>query len=224
MKTSENINEIAKAMAAFQSEVKQPEKDAVNPHFKNKYVTLDGIVRAIQAAGPKHGLSFIQIPTVNEQGVSVSTVILHSSGQYIEFEPITLPMDKRNAQGAGSAITYGKRYSLAAAFGIVSDEDDDGNAASHQQQQRQQRPPQQRQQKPPQAPLTPPKQQGGGISAEQMQTLTAVVKKASEASGIDQAQVFADATKACEFPGKTSKQLTPQEADAVIKYLRGLIA
>jgi hypothetical protein len=130
MKTSEKIAEIAKALAGFQSEVKQPEKDGTNPHFKSKYVTLDGTVKAIHECAHKHGLSYTQMPVSNENGVGVVTVLFHSSGEYIEFDPFILPLDKKTAQGAGSATTYARRYSLSAAFGIVSDLDDDGNEAT----------------------------------------------------------------------------------------------
>ena len=60
----------------------------------------------------------------------VITVITHSSGEYIEFDPLFLKADKATAQGMGSAITYARRYSLSSAFGIASDVDDDGNEAS----------------------------------------------------------------------------------------------
>jgi ERF superfamily len=130
MKMSESIAEIAKALGKFQTEVKQPEKDGNNPHFKSKYVTLDGTVKAIHECAPKHGLSYIQSPIMTESGVGVKTLLMHTSGEFIEFEPFILPMDKKTAQGAGSAITYARRYSLSAAFGIVSDVDDDGNEAT----------------------------------------------------------------------------------------------
>jgi ERF superfamily len=130
MKTSESIAEIAKALAKFQSEVKQPEKSGTNPHFKSKYVTLDGTVKAIHECAPKHGLSYTQMPVTNENGVGVVTLIMHSSGEFIQMDPFILPMDKKTAQGAGSASTYARRYSLSAAFGIVSDVDDDGNGAT----------------------------------------------------------------------------------------------
>jgi hypothetical protein len=41
----------------------------------------------------------------------------------------SLPIDKANAHGVGSAVTYLKRFSLAAALGVVADDDDDGQAA-----------------------------------------------------------------------------------------------
>lgn len=129
MKMSESIAELTKSLCEFQANVKQPEKDGTNPHFKSKYVTLDGTVKAICDCAPKHGLSFVQMPLSNDTGVGVVTTIFHQSGQYIEFEPFFLPLEKKTAQGVGSAITYAKRYSLSAAFGIVSDLDDDGNEA-----------------------------------------------------------------------------------------------
>jgi hypothetical protein len=130
MKTSEGIAEIAKALSDFQANVKQPEKDGNNPHFKSKYVTLDGTVKAIHECAPKYGLSYSQMPVSDENGVGVVTVIFHQSGQFIEFDPFILPLDKKTAQGVGSALTYSKRYALSAAFGIVSDVDDDGNEAT----------------------------------------------------------------------------------------------
>jgi hypothetical protein len=130
MKTSESIANIAKALAAFQKEVKQPEKSGENPHFKSKYVTLDGTVKAIHDCAPTHGLSYVQMPVTNESGVGVVTLIMHESGEFIQMDPFILPMDKKTAQGAGSATTYARRYSLSAAFGIVSDLDDDWNEAT----------------------------------------------------------------------------------------------
>lgn len=130
MKTSESIANIAKALSAFQKDVKQPEKNGNNPHFKSKYVTLDGTVKAIHDCAPTHGLSYTQMPVATEDGVGVVTLIMHESGEYIQMDPFVLPMDKKTAQGAGSATTYARRYSLSAAFGIVSDLDDDGNEAT----------------------------------------------------------------------------------------------
>jgi hypothetical protein len=131
MKTSESIANIAKALSAFQKDVKQPEKNGENPHFKSKYVTLDGTVKAIHDCAPNHGLSYTQMPVTTEYGVGVITLIMHESGEFIQMDPFILPMDKKTAQGAGSATTYARRYSLSAAFGIVSDLDDDGNEAEN---------------------------------------------------------------------------------------------
>lgn len=131
MNKSESIVEISKAMAKFQSEVKQPFKDANNPFFKSKYVPLESVVESITSIAPNHGISFVQWASNDDTGrVGVSTMIMHTSGEYIEFDPVYMNADKNTAQGAGALISYLKRYSLSAVFGITSDQDDDGNHAS----------------------------------------------------------------------------------------------
>ena len=147
MKKSESIVELAKALAKFQSEVKQPLKDANNPFFKSKYVPLENVVEAITTTAGPLGLSFTQWATTTENGTpGVSTLVMHDSGEWIEYPPIYAKPQKADPQGIGSVITYLKRYALSAVFGITSDSDDDGNAASappsgqRQQQQRPQQP------------------------------------------------------------------------------------
>lgn len=131
MNKSESIIELNKALANFQKEVKQPMKDANNPFFKSKYVPLENVVEAIDDVAPKHGLTYSQYPVTTENGlVGISTVLLHESGEFIEFPPATTKPDKNTPQGVGSALTYMRRYSLSAVFGITSDQDDDGNEAS----------------------------------------------------------------------------------------------
>lgn len=130
MNKSESIANLATALSAFQSEVKQPLKDKKNPFFNSKYVPLENIVEVINNTAPSHGLSFIQYPVSQESKIGITTVLMHNSGEYIETDPVFVTPSKTDPQAAGSAITYLKRYSLAAVFGITSDVDDDGNAAS----------------------------------------------------------------------------------------------
>src|SRR5699024_3517218 len=131
MNKSESIVEISKALAKFQEEVKQPLKDADNPFFRSKYVPLENVVETISEYGPKNGLSFVQWPRNDENGrVGVATLLMHTSGEFIEFDPVYMKSDKETAQGAGALITYLKRYSLSAIYGITSDQDDDGNESS----------------------------------------------------------------------------------------------
>ncbi|QWF35113.1 ERF family protein [Latilactobacillus curvatus] len=130
MERSESIAEISKALNTFRTAVKQPVKSASNPFFKSKYVALEGVVDAIDSALKDTGLSYVQEATSEGNQVSVTTLLLHESGEWIELTPLTLPVTKNDAQAFGSAETYARRYSLSAAFGITSDLDDDGNAAS----------------------------------------------------------------------------------------------
>ncbi len=130
MKTSENIQDIAKAMSLAQQQLKPAAKDSVNPHYKSKYSDISSVWDAIREPIASNGLTIWQDVTTQDKTVSVTTRIVHSSGQWVEFGPLCVPMSKMDAHGVGSAISYGKRYALCAAIGVVSaDEDDDANHA-----------------------------------------------------------------------------------------------
>lgn len=130
MQHSESVKELFGAISKFRAQVKQPAKTAKNPYFNAKYVTLEGVMQAVDAALPGTGLAYSQLAENGDNGVSVSTLITHSSGEWMIVGPLTLNPTKRDPQGQGSAITYAKRYQLASAFGISSDIDDDGNAGT----------------------------------------------------------------------------------------------
>lgn len=127
MKMSESITTIAGVLPKAQAEIKSAVKDATNPHFKSRYADLTSVIDACKAALNKHGITFLQPVRGGENGVIVETVLLHTSGEWISDE-LELPVSKNDAQGVGSAITYGRRYGLQSMVGIPA-EDDDGNAA-----------------------------------------------------------------------------------------------
>jgi len=131
MKRSDSIASIAKALAAFQQDVTQPKKSAKNPHFKSTYVPLDNVVDSIAETAPKHGLSYLQTTVTDNDKAGVQTLLMHESGEWIEFEPLLLPIgQKATPQAVGSAITYARRYTLSSIFGLASETDDDANGAS----------------------------------------------------------------------------------------------
>lgn len=131
IRTSETIINLSKALVETQKELKQPLKDAKNPFFKSEYVPLENVAEAITESATKHGLAFSQYATTTETGnVSVGTIVFHESGEFIEYPPLILKPENTKPQSIGSAITYAKRYSLSAVFGITSDKDDDGNKAN----------------------------------------------------------------------------------------------
>lgn len=131
MQTSEHINELATALAKAQGQIRAALKDSINPHFRSRYADLSAVWDACRAELSSNGLSVIQTPTAAEPGhAALTTMLLHSSGQYIHDTAITR-LTKDDAQGLGSAITYLRRYSLAAMVGVVADEDDDGNTATN---------------------------------------------------------------------------------------------
>lgn len=131
MNKRDSIKELATALSKFQKEVKNPRNIAINPFFNSKYAPLDEVINVIKEPLAKNGLSFIQMPN-SEDGnlVSVITVLMHESGEWIESEPLKLKNEKPTAQGSGSSITYTRRYQLSEVLGIGSKDDDDGNSAS----------------------------------------------------------------------------------------------
>lgn len=132
MTTSEAINELAAALSKAQAAMKGAAKDSENPHFRSKYADLASVRDACWKPLTDHGLSVVQSPRLvgSEQGyvVELETRLMHSSGQWMADVAAT-PIQKTDAQGVGSAVTYLRRYALAAFAGIAP-EDDDGNAAS----------------------------------------------------------------------------------------------
>ncbi|KXT67654.1 Phage-associated recombinase [Streptococcus gallolyticus] len=140
MKKSDSISELAKAFSKTQQELKQPLKDAANPFFKSTYVPLENVAESITETATKNGLAFSQEPSFDDGMVTVTTLVMHSSGEWIEYAPLKMKPVKNDPQAFGSAITYAKRYALSAIFGITSDKDDDGNEATQPQKpQRQQK-------------------------------------------------------------------------------------
>ncbi len=128
MKTSDSVKEVATAMAKAQAIMAGAAKDKMNPGFKSKYADLASVWDACRDALTRNGLSVVQMTrTSDAQEVVVVTRLLHSSGEWIEGE-LALPVTKNDAQGFGSALTYARRYALAAAVGVAP-EDDDANAA-----------------------------------------------------------------------------------------------
>lgn len=130
MNKSESIQNLAAALAKFQEEIKNPANSADNPFFKSKYAPLNDVLNLVRPILTKHGLSVLQSPSGDGQNIIVTTLLLHSSGEWIETEPLVLKADKPTAQGAGSAITYARRYAISAVLGISSEDDDDGNHAT----------------------------------------------------------------------------------------------
>lgn len=124
--------EFATALVRAQTAVSNVAKDAANPHFRSRYASLAVVRDAVYPAFNSVGIAIIQTPHTGENGaVSVETILVHESGEIIEFAgPAVIP-SKPDAQGVGSCITYLRRYNLLAITGIApADEDDDGNAAS----------------------------------------------------------------------------------------------
>ena len=130
MRHSETLEKIAPALVKAQQEIEPAPKGAENPYFNSRYTTLTELWSTVREVLGKNGLSVVQVFEPSENGtILLGTTLLHESGEWIGGV-LAVPVKKADPQAVGSAITYGRRYALAALLGVVSDEDDDGNAAS----------------------------------------------------------------------------------------------
>lgn len=127
MSQSEQINELASALAKAQGAMQNAVMNRTNPHFKSKYADLASVFDAIRGPLSANGLSVTQVTVLDGRGMMLRTVLMHTSGQFIESE-YPLPSAGK-PQEMGSARTYARRYELTSIVGIGADEDDDGNAA-----------------------------------------------------------------------------------------------
>lgn len=136
---SDQINELAAALAEGQAAARAASKSSKNPYYNSKYADLEEVRSVHKEFFAPLGISVTQLPLVgSEREVRLLTLVAHKSGQWIRSVcsfPVSPPALKGggegriNAQSHGSAISYARRYSLAAALGIAAD-DDDSNAAA----------------------------------------------------------------------------------------------
>jgi len=129
MNRSEQIGDLVAALALAKSDYLPLKKSKFNPFFKSQYADLSDVIEATEGALAKNGIVIIQGGEVKDSRVVVTTLLAHKSGQWIE-SLLSLKPAKDDAQGVGSTMTYGQRYSWQAIVGITGEPDDDGNAAS----------------------------------------------------------------------------------------------
>lgn len=123
MKLSEKFDEILPALHKARSQFVKVKKDRQNKHLNNKYATLDSVLDAITPALTENKLMIMQDGERIESTMRVETTVIHISGQWAKFY-FDIPIVKNDPQGVGSAFTYGRRYALAAAFGLSQADDD----------------------------------------------------------------------------------------------------
>lgn len=137
---SESVKNLNASLALAQGEIENAVKNAANPHFKNRYADLAEIINTVRPVFSKYGLAVVQFPSYDAEFgvVGITTHLTHSSGEWLTTDlPAGAPTPKKDPQGVGSAITYLRRYALAALANIAQ-EDDDGEAATRREAKRQQ--------------------------------------------------------------------------------------
>jgi len=124
MDASDQINELAAALAKAQGQIVPAKFDGQNPHLKNRYTTLAAVWDAIRKPLSDNGLAVAQVVTTEVDGMFLLTRLMHSSGQYIQaVYPITAGDNRgvSSAQAVGSALTYARRYSLTALWSMAKE-------------------------------------------------------------------------------------------------------
>lgn len=124
MYTSPTITEISKALLDAQKAIGSAKKDAVNPFFHSHYADLGSVMEACKEALNNAEITVLQ-PV---EGMNVETVLLHSSGEWIQGSTPIVCAKQNDPQSMGSAITYARRYGLQSMVFIPA-EDDDGEGA-----------------------------------------------------------------------------------------------
>lgn len=168
LRTSPSIGAIAPAFATAQKHFRTAVKDSRNPYFNSRYADLGQINEAIEGALHDAGIGILQPATVTgtpPQGliVVVTTVLMHASGEWFASDlslPV-IPMVTKEGkelrigpQAIGSAVSYARRYGLAAMCGVITGDDDDGEHAEGRYDGHRDEPPPHRQQRNREKPAT----------------------------------------------------------------------
>ena len=137
MKQSEQINELAAALAKAQSVMPKAKMSGINSRFADKatgktgaYATFDDIRDAVKEPLTFYGISYTQHPYSINGEVGVETMLIHDSGQWMRSR-FGVPASKHDPQAYGSLLTYVRKFALAAAAGVSTQEDTDADEVSH---------------------------------------------------------------------------------------------
>lgn len=125
---SPEVNHLFPALISAQSKMRGVVKDSNNPHFRSSYASLENVIDTARGPLNEDGIAFTQAPGALVDGaIEITTMLMHRSGQWLR-STLHVPLQKRDPQGVGSAITYGCRYALMATLGLPP-VDDDGESA-----------------------------------------------------------------------------------------------
>lgn len=133
MNKSPSISKLADALSKAQAEMPAVKMNATNPFLKNKYADLGAVIEATRPVLTKNGLSISQFPTSDGDRIGLTSILMHTSGEWLEDTIFISPSDSKGlsvAQSAGVVISYLRRYQWQSIIGVYSDEDTDGHAVS----------------------------------------------------------------------------------------------
>ena len=126
---SDDQAELGAALAKAQSAIRSAEKDRQNPHLRNRYATLESVIRATRPHLGANGLSLTCAPVAEDNRAGVAWTLRHASGQW-ESGVLLMPLGQSRgitpAQALGSVVTYAHRYVRMHLLGCAAGDDVDG--------------------------------------------------------------------------------------------------
>lgn len=134
---SAEVDKIFAAVVALQSEINNPKKSKEGHGYK--YADLAQIIELSREPLATNGLAVAQYCTAIDGQSYLVTQMIHSSGQWLRGY---YPLEKagmravNDAQQMGAAMTYARRYNLAAILGVAQEDDDAASLGNQRQQQR----------------------------------------------------------------------------------------
>lgn len=132
MNKSDSIKNLSAALVKVQAALMPVKRNAVNPFYDSRYADLAACVTHATPLLTANGLAVSQPPGHSDKDgeIAIETVLMHESGEWLSGTCSVRP-SKSDPQGAGSAISYLRRYGFCSIIGMALEgEDDDGNKAS----------------------------------------------------------------------------------------------
>ena len=177
---SEDIGKLATALVAAQADVETAIKASTNPHYGSSYADLTSVLGVIKPALAAHGLAMVQYPGFEDGLVTMTTILVHTTGQWLQSPLAAIPITKQDPHGATSGVTYLRRTCASSLMALIAD-DDDGNAAVGPAPAKQTKPtkPTKQATKKPTAP------ESKKLLAERLSVLEAILEACEEHGGVD---------------------------------------
>ena len=174
---SDEIGKLSAALVKAQYEVEVAIKASTNPHYGSSYADLTSVLGVIKPALATYGLAMVQYPGFEDGIVTMTTVLIHESGEWIQSPVAAIPITKQDPHGATSGVTYLRRTCASSLMALIAD-DDDGNAAVG---------PAPKQTKPTKkvTPKKPSAAENNKLLAERLSVLEAILEACFEHGGVD---------------------------------------
>lgn len=137
-RSSEQIDQLIAGLAAAQlafqaidrNQTAHVESKRTGAKYTYGYADLGEVLNAVRPALAQNGIALLQFPVTRSKTLSITTLLAHTSGQWLQPEPLIVGLEGLDPQAIGSAITYARRYAVQALLGVAPGDDDDGAAAS----------------------------------------------------------------------------------------------